>query len=54
MCQNLKKEHTVLSDQVKQTTDSFPGPEVVNTLQLLSECSMLIFEILSPHPAFSI
>ncbi|KAL0005919.1 hypothetical protein SO802_013480 [Lithocarpus litseifolius] len=34
--QNLKKEHTVLSDQVKQTTDSFPGPEVVNTLQLLN------------------
>ncbi|KAL0014148.1 hypothetical protein SO802_001217 [Lithocarpus litseifolius] len=33
---NLKKEHTVLSDQVKQITDSFPGPEVVNTLQLLN------------------
>ena len=48
MCQNLKKEHTVLSDQVKQTTDSFPGPEVVNTLQLLSECPMPILEILSP------
>lgn len=51
MCQNLKKEHTVLSDQVKQTTDSFPGPEVVNTLQLLSECPMLILEILSPSPS---
>uniref|UniRef100_A0A2N9EE15 Kinesin-like protein n=1 Tax=Fagus sylvatica TaxID=28930 RepID=A0A2N9EE15_FAGSY len=34
--QNLKKEHTVLSDQVKLTTDSFPVPQVLNTVQLLS------------------
>ncbi|KAG6646584.1 kinesin-like protein KIN-14S isoform X2 [Carya illinoinensis] len=32
----LKKEYSVLSDQVKLTTDSFPGPEVLNTLGLLS------------------
>ncbi|XP_062143259.1 kinesin-like protein KIN-14S isoform X2 [Alnus glutinosa] len=34
--QDLKKEHTILSDQVKLTTNSFPGFEVLNTLQLLS------------------
>ncbi|KAM1525989.1 hypothetical protein ACFX10_010382 [Malus domestica] len=34
--QDLKKEHTVLSDQVKLTTNSFPGPSVLNTIQLLS------------------
>ncbi|XP_042939320.1 kinesin-like protein KIN-14S isoform X2 [Carya illinoinensis] len=34
--QDLKKEHTILSDQVKLTTDSFPGREVQNTLRLLS------------------
>ncbi|KAF5463421.1 hypothetical protein F2P56_019338 [Juglans regia] len=34
--QDLKKEHTILSDQVKLTTDSFPGLEVQNTLRLLS------------------
>ncbi|PON43931.1 Kinesin-like protein [Trema orientale] len=34
--QDLKKEHAILSDQVKLTTSSFPDPEVLNTLQLLS------------------
>ncbi|KAM0994914.1 hypothetical protein EV2_010702 [Malus domestica] len=34
--QDLKKEHTVLSDQVKLTTNSFPDPSVLNTIQLLS------------------
>ncbi|XP_041019640.1 kinesin-like protein KIN-14S isoform X5 [Juglans microcarpa x Juglans regia] len=34
--QELKKEYSVLSDQVKLTTDSFPGLEVLNTLGLLS------------------
>ncbi|KAF2316879.1 hypothetical protein GH714_042220 [Hevea brasiliensis] len=35
--QNLKKEHAILSNQVKTvSTDSFPGPEVLDTLQLLS------------------
>ncbi|XP_041022536.1 kinesin-like protein KIN-14S isoform X2 [Juglans microcarpa x Juglans regia] len=34
--QDLKKEHTILSDQVKLTTDSFPGFEVQNTLRILS------------------
>ncbi|XP_062084738.1 kinesin-like protein KIN-14S [Humulus lupulus] len=34
--QDLKKEHAVLSDQVKLTTSSFPDPAVLNTLQLLS------------------
>ncbi|KAJ7973366.1 Kinesin-like protein [Quillaja saponaria] len=34
--QDLKKEHTVLSEQVKLTTDSFPGPDVLNSLRLLS------------------
>ncbi|CAL2269188.1 unnamed protein product [Prunus armeniaca] len=34
--QDLKKDHTVLSDQVKLTTHSFPDPEVLNTIQLLS------------------
>jgi hypothetical protein len=50
--QNLKKEHTVLSDQVKLTTDSFPVPQVLNTVQLLSESPMLILEILVPLPPF--
>ncbi|KAG8649665.1 hypothetical protein MANES_08G120600v8 [Manihot esculenta] len=35
--QNLKKEHATLSHQVKTVnSDSFPGPEVLGTLQLLS------------------
>ncbi|XP_060667843.1 kinesin-like protein KIN-14S [Ziziphus jujuba] len=34
--QDLKKEHNILSDQVRLTTNSFPDPEVLNTLQLLS------------------
>ncbi|KAB1202262.1 Kinesin-4 [Morella rubra] len=34
--QDLKKEHAVLSDQVKLSTDSFPALEVSNTLRLLS------------------
>ncbi|BBH06603.1 P-loop containing nucleoside triphosphate hydrolases superfamily protein [Prunus dulcis] len=34
--QDLKKDHTDLSDQVKLTTHSFPDPEVLNTIQLLS------------------
>ncbi|XP_004304995.1 PREDICTED: kinesin-5-like [Fragaria vesca subsp. vesca] len=33
---DLKKDHTVLSDEVKQTTSSFPDPEVLKTLQMLS------------------
>ncbi|KAK9919823.1 hypothetical protein M0R45_028398 [Rubus argutus] len=32
---DLKKDHTVLSDEVKLTTKTFPDPEVLNTLQLL-------------------
>ena len=46
--QNLKKEHTVLSDQVELTTDSYHVPQV----QLLSESPMLILEILAPLPPF--
>lgn len=46
--QELKKEYSVLSDQVKLTTDSFPGPEVLNTLGLLSEPPILILEIFVP------
>ncbi|XP_030506123.2 kinesin-like protein KIN-14S [Cannabis sativa] len=34
--QDLKKEHAVLSNQVKLTTSSFPDPAVLNTLQFLS------------------
>ncbi|KAJ7977975.1 Kinesin-like protein [Quillaja saponaria] len=34
--QDLKKEHTLLSEQVKVNTDSFPGHDVLNSLQLLS------------------
>jgi kinesin family protein C2/C3 len=48
MFQDLKKEHTILSDQVKLTTNSFPGFEVLNTLQLLSEPPILILEIFVP------
>ncbi|PRQ42174.1 putative minus-end-directed kinesin ATPase [Rosa chinensis] len=33
---DLKKDHTVLSDEVKQMTSSIPDPEVLKTLQLLS------------------
>ncbi|KAK6233116.1 hypothetical protein SCA6_003189 [Theobroma cacao] len=36
--QNLKMEHEILSNQVKGiTTDSFPGHDVVGTIQLLSK-----------------
>lgn len=48
MSQDLKKEHTILSDQVKLTTDSFVGVEVQNTLRLLSEPSIPIHEIFVP------
>lgn len=48
MFQDLKKEHTILSDQVKLTTDSFPGREVQNTLRLLSKPSILIHGIFVP------
>lgn len=34
--QGLKKERAVLSDQVKLTMNSFPGPDILNTLQLIS------------------
>lgn len=38
MLQNLKKEHTVLSNEVKGiTTDSFPL-EVFNSIQVLGKC----------------
>ncbi|KAM1038775.1 hypothetical protein ACFX2C_033424 [Malus domestica] len=34
--QDLKREHTALSVEVKLTTNSFPDPAVLNTIQLLS------------------
>ncbi|KAM1717236.1 hypothetical protein COP2_025377 [Malus domestica] len=34
--QDLKREHTALSVEVKLTTSSFPDPAVLNTIQLLS------------------
>ncbi|KAL2345692.1 hypothetical protein Fmac_006977 [Flemingia macrophylla] len=33
--QNLKKEHVALSDQVKLMTESFPGQDVLKSVQLL-------------------
>ncbi|XP_050381584.1 kinesin-like protein KIN-14S [Argentina anserina] len=33
---DLKKDHNVLSEEVKQATSSFPDPEVLRTLQQLS------------------
>ncbi|RDX94715.1 Kinesin-like protein KIN-14S, partial [Mucuna pruriens] len=33
--QNLKKQHVALSDQVKLTTESFPGLDVLKSVQLL-------------------
>ncbi|XP_057998764.1 kinesin-like protein KIN-14S isoform X2 [Hevea brasiliensis] len=41
--QNLKKEHAILSHQVKNgNTDAFPGPEVLETLHLLNNAYELL------------
>ncbi|XP_027364543.1 kinesin-like protein KIN-14S [Abrus precatorius] len=40
--QDLKKQHVVLSDEVKLTIESFPGPDVLKSVQLLgSEYELL-------------
>lgn len=37
MSQNLKKQHVALYDQVKLTTESFPGQDVLKSVQLLGK-----------------